>query len=187
MTLRSMGVGLLESSRVFVLLVLLVMLQVTVMPEVRVLGGSPDLVLVLTVLVALFRGPLAGTAVGFIGGLGVDALGLGIVGLTSLVLVLVGFAAGVVGERLRRRATLRPLLVVAVASILSSVVEIGLTTLIGTPSTVSRLILIAAIPSAMLDVLASIAMRPLVRRMLPDRSRAVRSPIVDEPVVGVVA
>ena len=106
----------LDASKVMALVVGAVLFQVTIATDVTVLGGYPDLVVLVVVTLALLRGPVVGAATGFVGGFLLDCLGLGVVGTTSLTLVVVGYLAGARGERLADSATVRPLIAIAVGS-----------------------------------------------------------------------
>ena len=81
-------------------------------------GASPnlDLPLVVVVLAALSRGPLAGLWSGTAVGFAQDVLSGGIIGVTGLCKSVVGLAAGVAGERLLVNTAWRRGLVVAVAT-----------------------------------------------------------------------
>lgn len=74
--------------------------QATVLSQVQVGGVTPDLPLVLTALVALFRGSEVGSLVGFSLGLFQDLTGGGLVGVQALSKAVVGFGLGFAGDRL---------------------------------------------------------------------------------------
>jgi rod shape-determining protein MreD len=74
--------------------------QSNVAPAFSVAGVTPDLPLVLTVLIALRRGSEAGCAVGFAAGLLQDAAGGGLIGVQALTKALAGFAVGLLVGRL---------------------------------------------------------------------------------------
>ena len=57
-------------------------LQVTVLGGFEIGGGSPDLLLVVVVAIALLRGALTGATVGFLGGLLADTATLQTLGVT---------------------------------------------------------------------------------------------------------
>jgi rod shape-determining protein MreD len=154
-------------------LALAVLLQVTVATDLAVLGGRPDLVVIVVVSLALLRGPVAGAVAGFAGGLLLDALGLGVVGTTSLTLTLVGYLVGVRGERLRRRAVLRPLVLVALASLAAALSELVVAVLVGSGPSISTLLFFAAVPTAMLNVLLAILLFPAMRRVFGPREEPV--------------
>jgi rod shape-determining protein MreD len=74
--------------------------QGSVAPALRIGGVAPDIPLILTVLLALNRGPEVGCLSGFAVGLLQDVAAGGIVGVQALTKALVGFGAGLIGERL---------------------------------------------------------------------------------------
>ena len=80
-------------------------------------GGSPDLLLVAVVALGLLRGSSTGAVLGFVGGLLVDVLTLGTLGVTSLVLTLAGFWAGRYGETTGRDRRFAPVLAVAAITV----------------------------------------------------------------------
>lgn len=72
----------------------------TVAPALRIAGVTPDLPLIVVVLLALRRGPEFGALAGFAAGLLQDAAGGGLIGVQALTKALIGFAIGAVGGRL---------------------------------------------------------------------------------------
>ena len=80
------------------LLFLVAIVQVSLLANVDVFGGMPNLLLVTIVSVALLRGSIFGAAGGFFGGLLVDTANLETLGLTSLVLTVGGYWIGRYGE-----------------------------------------------------------------------------------------
>lgn len=103
---------LLDIARLLVMLLLTVVLQTTLAPHVRVLGATPGFALVATVCVGLLRGPEIGAVFGFLTGACVSFAAFGPLGLDSLVLVVVGYAAGLYGETADVRSGLTPIVVV---------------------------------------------------------------------------
>lgn len=69
-------------------------LQATLVPHVAIGGIRPDLPLVVTVLLGLWRGPLVGTLAGFFVGLAQDLTNPAFLGLNALVKSLLGYAVG---------------------------------------------------------------------------------------------
>jgi len=153
------------------LIVLAVLLQVAVVVEFGVLTGRPDIVVILVVAIALLRGPVAGATTGFVAGFLMDTLGLGQVGISSLVLVGTGYLVGVWGERMADRAAVRPLVAVAGASLLADLAAVTVAVLIGTGRSLEAGMVIAATVGAMLNVLLAIVLFPLVRKLLRRRQR----------------
>jgi rod shape-determining protein MreD len=161
-----------------VLIVVATLLQVAVVVDFGIVGGRPDIVVILVIAIALVRGPMAGALAGFGAGFLVDTLGLGLVGISSLVFVGVGYLVGVWGERMAGRATLRPLAAVAGASMLADLASLAIAILLGAGSTIEPGMISAAVIGAMLNVLLAIALFPLVRRVLrPRRRRAEPAPL----------
>lgn len=74
--------------------------QSSVAPAFSVAGVTPDLPLVLTVLVALRRGPEVGCLVGFLAGCLQDVAAGGLIGVQALTKGLAGFAMGLLIGRL---------------------------------------------------------------------------------------
>lgn len=83
-------------------------LQVSVISGTRVLGAEPDLLLVTLVAVALLRGSIVGACAGFAGGLLVDVMTLGTLGVTSVLLTVIGYWAGRYGETTGRGRAYAP-------------------------------------------------------------------------------
>ncbi len=85
------------------MLLVAVLAQTVLLRSVSVGGVVPDLVLVLVVLTGIARGPQAGAALGFAGGLLVDLAPLAdhVAGRWALALVLVGCLAGLVRDDVR--------------------------------------------------------------------------------------
>jgi rod shape-determining protein MreD len=114
MTLTPVSVGLL--ARIATLSVVLVFFQIGVVSEVPVFGVSADLSILLVAFIGLLCGSMMGAVSGFAVGLLVDLALIQTLGLTSLILTLVGFWSGRLRELRDPQAALTPLLLGAVAS-----------------------------------------------------------------------
>lgn len=102
----------LDLARLLVMLLLTVLLQTTVAPHIRVLGASPDVAMVAVVCVGLLRGSEAGAVFGFLTGACISFAVFGPLGLSSLVLVIVGYAAGRYAETADTSSGFAPIVVV---------------------------------------------------------------------------
>ncbi len=182
MTPAEILAGLSQVVRATLLVLIAVLLQVTIATDLDVLGGRPDLVLIVVVSIALQRGPLVGAVAGFAGGFLVDALGLGVIGATSLTLTSVGYAVGLWGERLREAAAVRPLLAIGAGSLAAGIAELGVAVLVGSGPAVSPGLVLAVVPGSMLNVLLSIGLYPLIRLCL--RRRQPRTLLIDPDSVA---
>ena len=107
------------------------LLQVSIVAPIEVAGGSPDVLLVTLVAVALLRGPIHGALCGFFAGLIVDTATLETLGLTSLVLTVAGYWIGRYGETTGRDRSHAPLLSVVVITLLYSLGVLALHFMIG--------------------------------------------------------
>ena len=169
------------------LIVAATLLQVAVVVDFGIVGGRPDIVVIVVIAIALVRGPVGGAAAGFAAGFLVDTLGLGLVGISSLVLVGVGYLVGVWGERMADRAALRPLAAVAGATMLADLASLAIAVLLGAGSSIEPGMISASVIGAMLNVLLAIVLFPLVRRVLPPRRGRVEEPAGLPAPEGVVA
>jgi len=73
----------------------------TLTPLISFAGVTPDLPLIMVILLALRRGSEFGCVAGFVTGLLQDATGGGLIGVQALTKGLIGFGIGVAGGRLR--------------------------------------------------------------------------------------
>src|SRR4029077_12440934 len=103
-----------------VLLFIAAILQVSIFSQVHVLGGVPDLVLVMLVAVSLLRGAIMGALGGVSAGPLVHTPPPGTLGRTSLVLAIAGYWIGRYGETTGRDRGHAPFTSVAVITVLYS-------------------------------------------------------------------
>jgi rod shape-determining protein MreD len=73
----------------------------TLTPLVTIAGVTPDVPLIMVVLLALRRGPEFGAFTGFVTGLMQDLASGGLIGVQALTKSVIGFGIGVAGGRLR--------------------------------------------------------------------------------------
>jgi rod shape-determining protein MreD len=163
----------LETLKIALLLFVAALWQVTVLGDAQIFGGTPDLLLVTLVAVAMLRGSLAGAGGGFFAGLIVDVAYLQTMGLTSLVLTVAGFWTGRYGETTGRDRVYAPMLSVAVVTVLATTGAFALRFILG-ESPDARLVFVEALlPTTILNVLVSPFVFALVRRVLPPRAAVV--------------
>lgn len=92
-------------------------LQASIFSGADLLGGTPDVLLLVLLGIALQRGAVAGAAAGFLGGLLLDVATLESLGVTSLLLTLVGYWAGRFGEATGRDRRYAPLVAILAATV----------------------------------------------------------------------
>lgn len=160
----------------FALLFAATVLQLVVLARLPLPGGTPDLVLLVVVGLALSSGSTTGAASGFVGGLMLDAAppADGTLGRWALVLCLAGWVAGK-AQDVAERSAFVPLAVVALLAPATLVAYAGLGLLLGDPRVTAQAV-VSSVPAATLyDVLLAPFVVPLVgylcRRVEP------RSPV----------
>ena len=109
-------------------------LQASVFSSVTILNGTPDLLLVTIICVALLRGPIIGAAAGFWGGLLLDVANLATLGVTSLLLLVAGYWTGRYGETTGRDRAHAPFLSVAVITFLYALGSLAFHFVLGEPA-----------------------------------------------------
>lgn len=85
-----------------VLIVILIVIQSTLLQYVRIYNVKPNLLLVFVVSVALLRGNVEGSVVGFFAGFSLDMLFGKLLGFYALLGLYLGLAVGSVNKRLYR-------------------------------------------------------------------------------------
>jgi rod shape-determining protein MreD len=152
--------------------------QVSIFSSLQLLGGTPDVLLLTLVAVALLRGPIYGAAAGFFGGLVIDTATLQTLGLTSLLLTLAGYWIGRYGETTGRDRSHAPFLSVAIVTFLYALGSLALHFLLGEPAPARVVLLDSLFPNIFLNLLLTWPVYALCRRLLPaggpERAREVR-------------
>jgi rod shape-determining protein MreD len=139
--------------------------QVTLLSDINVFHGAPDLVLVALVAVALLRGTIFGAAAGFGAGLVVDTATLQTLGVSSLLLTLAGYWIGRYGETTGRDRTHAPFLSVAVVTFLYSLGALVLHYMLGDPASAHRVLLEAFPFDLLFNLILTLPVYALCRRL----------------------
>lgn len=142
------------------------LLQTTLFQYLTIGGFRPDLLLLVTALVALRDGPLPGIRVGFAAGLLADLLlNQAPVGLSALVLLAVGYAVGIGRPYLAPESVFAPL-VVAFSATVAGIASYGvLARLLGDPRFTTVLIVETAVVVALFNTLLAPAVSAGLRRL----------------------
>ncbi len=149
-------------------------LEVSVFSDVRILGGVPDLLLVAVVAVALLRGSILGACAGFFAGLVLDTATLETLGLSSLLLTLIGYWVGRYGETTGRDRTHAPFLSVAVVTFLYALGGLALRFVLGEPAPARHVLLDTLFQGIALNLILTLPLYAIVRRLLPPRATVTR-------------
>jgi rod shape-determining protein MreD len=153
---------------------LAVLLQATLLSGLGI--ASPDLVLVVVVVVALLRGPVVGSVVGFGAGLLLDVTTISpVMGITSLVLATTGYWAGRYGETTGRDRRHAPYLSVAVATVLATLATVALRFVLQQSESAPRALFHQLPPRLLLGVLLTAPLFRLARRVLRRRGMLERT------------
>jgi rod shape-determining protein MreD len=159
-------VRLVEPAKAAILVFLASILQVSIFSSVNILGGTPDLVLLTLMAIALLRGSIYGAVGGFAAGLIVDTANLGTLGVTSLLLTLAGYWIGRYGETTGRDRGHAPFVSVAVATILVQFGALVLHYMLGDAVSARTVLVEALPPKVALNLLLTLPVYALTRRLL---------------------
>jgi rod shape-determining protein MreD len=155
-----------DALKAAVLLFLVAVVQVSLLSSLHVAGGTPDILLVTLVAVALLRGAVFGAAGGFFGGLLVDTANLETLGLTSLILTIGGYWIGRYGETTGRDRTHAPFVSVAVVTILYAIGILLLHFLLGDPVSGRRILVDSLVPTIAFNLILTAPIYWLVKKLL---------------------
>jgi rod shape-determining protein MreD len=128
-------------------------------------GIAPDLLLIVVVLVGWNRGALAGAVSGFAGGLLADTVTLGRLGVSSLLLLFVGYWAGRYAETTGRGRAVALYVTIGVATIAYAIASFVLTALLGDAVDAGR-VFGPLVPVALFNLAVTLILHRLVRRLL---------------------
>jgi rod shape-determining protein MreD len=165
----------LDWGKAVVLVFVAAILQVSVFADVRVLHGTPDLLLVGIICVALLRGPVVGATVGFWGGLLVDVANLGTLGVTSLLLTLAGYWIGRYGETTGHDRTHAPFVSVAVITLLYAIGSLAFHYVLGDPAPARTVLWSTLFQGIALNLILAWPMHRVARLVLPPVVRRERT------------
>jgi rod shape-determining protein MreD len=119
------------ATRVSLLLVVALTLQVGVAPDLRAFGVQGDLMLLIAVAAGLAAGPERGAAVAFASGIGYDLLLQTPFGLSALTYSLLAFVIGSLQDSVLRAAWWIPLAIATAGSVVGVILYVVLGTVVG--------------------------------------------------------
>ncbi|HEX8939951.1 MAG TPA: rod shape-determining protein MreD [Candidatus Limnocylindrales bacterium] len=140
--------------------VLAALLELTIVPYLRVGGAQPDLLLVFAVIWTMVVSFEGGLAWAFVGGLTTDLLGSSPIGVTSFSLLLSVGAAGLIGRFVTRARYVVPIAVVFLSSIATSLLAHVLYAALRGPVPVPDPFGLA-VPGALYDMVIAAVLGPL--------------------------
>jgi rod shape-determining protein MreD len=154
-----------DTAKAALLLFFVVVVQLSIIANVEILGGRPNLLLVTLVSVALLRGAIFGAVAGFSAGLLADSGVLGTLGFTALLLTLAGYWTGRYGETTGRDRAHAPLLSIAVITVLYQIAALVLRFMLGESAPAGD-IFAALTPTVFLNLILTVPVYALTRRLL---------------------
>lgn len=144
-----------------------VLLQTTLFARyVTLFGITPDLILIVTISLAIVEGPVVGATSGFAGGLLRDLLLAAPKGLTGLAYLLVGYMIGSLRPYVPSTSVFIPIAGIFIGSVAGTALYTGFSALLGVtlvgPAGLIRLIILTAIYNTILVPFV----HPLVARVM---------------------
>jgi rod shape-determining protein MreD len=152
--------------RLTVLLVVAVVLQLAVVSQITLWGANADIVPLVVLSVGLLAGPVPGAVAGFAAGVLVDMALVQTLGISSLLLVGVGYLAGRYRELRDASHKLVPPLAGGVATLAYAAAFSLIQFLLGVESSVSPLIIRDYLVGALANVVIAIPVFSAVRSLL---------------------
>ena len=152
--------------RIALIAILCVLLQVSFFSYLTVFGTTPEIVPVVVVSLGLLGGGVIGAVCGFAIGLLLDSVLLQTLGVSSLVLLSVGYLAGRYREGVEISNSLVPPLLAGALTIAAATELAAIELMLGIHSPVSLLVLREIFVKGMLAVILAIPIYPLIRRIL---------------------
>jgi len=164
LVLRMVGLG-----------IVLAIVQITAISQVTLLGVSADLTPLIVASTGLLAGSIPGAVMGFGLGLFVDLALVQTLGVTSLVLTLIGYASGRLREVRDPAHSLVPLGVGAAATFVAQIGYSFLQVMLGVDGPVSVLLVRQILAVTLLGTIIAVPVHALVARVLgpalPDNLR----------------
>jgi rod shape-determining protein MreD len=157
-----------DAAKAAALLFFTVVVQLSIVANIEIFRGHPNLLLVTVVCVALLRGAIFGGVAGFSAGLLADTGVFGTLGFTALLLTLAGYWSGRYGETTGRDRSHAPLLSIAVITFLYQIAALILRYLLGEPAPAGH-IFGAIVQTVLLNLILTIPVYALTRRLLRPR------------------
>lgn len=154
------------------LLLVALIIQVGALVDVTLWGVNGDLLLVLTLAVALLEGPDTGATWGFAAGIAYDLVLDTPFGLSALTYAAVGYGIGLIGASMSRAAGWWPVTLAAVGTVAAVFIYACVGNLVGVGNpmgTVTKVALVEALFSAVLILPVMNVARRVFGRREPDR------------------
>lgn len=147
----------------FALLIALVLLQTTIVPQFSLLGVHPDLLLIAVTAWSLLHGAEEGMLWALIAGVAMDFMSGAPFGMSTLPLLIVGFGAGLSQRGIFRFDLVIPILVIPVATLLYQATMLAWLKAFGWPATWGEGLIRVILPTILVNTLFMPAIYWLLR------------------------
>jgi rod shape-determining protein MreD len=141
------------------------LLQSTVFAQIKLLGAKPELLFLVTIVLAVLEGPSSGAVGGFSAGMAQDFLLNQPKGITALTLTLVGYVVGTVRHYITTPSPALPTLLVGAGTAVGILFYGFVSFLLGQLPVGFLFLLRVAFLSAIYNALLTPLMFPLLRRL----------------------
>ena len=155
----------------FVVLVVSLLVQLTVCPEISIGSVKPDVLLVATVCWALFEGPAQGVLFGFCAGLLEDIFSTAVLGVSAFAKIIIGYFSGELRQRVISKSVIWPMIIVFFGSILHELIKFATWTMVGLEQRPPFSFGIIA-GLALYNALITLVIYPVIRHFVGQEDRA---------------
>jgi len=163
--------------RIALVMIVAIVLQLSFFSYLTLFGTTPNIIPLVAVTLGLLGGAMVGAICGFALGFVLDSTLFATLGISSLMLLAVGYLAGRYREGTEISNTLMPPLLIGVLTMAASAGFSAIQLMLGVDVEVSLLILREIFVQGLLAFVLAIPFYPLIRRVL-------RPGIVDDVVAG---
>lgn len=140
-------------------------LQTTVFSEIQLFGAKPQLLYLITIVIAMLEGPRDGAIVGFVGGMAQDFLLNQPKGITALTLTLLGYSIGMARQYIVSTSPLLPTILVAAGTFSATVFYAVVRFLLGQPNLGMGFAVRTAFLAGLYGAILTPLFYPVVRRL----------------------
>jgi rod shape-determining protein MreD len=152
--------------RLALIVIVAVIVQLSFFSFLSILGATPYVVPVVIVSLGLLGGGVVGAVCGFFAGLLMDSLLLQTLGVSSLVLLSIGYLAGRYREGFEIRNGIVPALLAGGFTLIGATGFAAIELMLGVDAPVSLLVVREILVQSLLATVLAFAVYPLVRRAL---------------------
>lgn len=158
--------------RLLLFIAVVVIVQVTVFPHLRIFGVVPDLGLLVAIAVGYREGPELGAFAGFVAGLGYDLFLETPLGFCALTYALVGYATGTLQAGMLRSPRWLPPILGAIGGLVGGLVLVTIGVLVGVEAVKGTHGVVTICLAAAYDAVLAPLVFYLVAKVLPERREA---------------